>query len=468
LGAHRQTLAACTLRQLQTLCGPLTSLEEALPKPSRGPGSRERRFSLWTVFWTFLWQVLHGGSSCREATARVRSLLRRGRGLRAEMSEDTSAYCAARLRLPLAGLQALGDRLASALHAGTPEVELCQGRRCYVLDATTCTLPDTPAHQARYPQPSRQTPGCGFPVMRVLALFDLSSGAWQHLNCGSLQESEAALWRPLREWLPRGSILVHDRGQSSYAQVCDVMARGCDLVMRRHASRHSDFRTGRRLGGGDHLVIWKRPKLRPRGLPVEEYAALPGTVTVREIRWLVAGANGTRVQELILITTLTDALAWPAAAVAALYLRRWEIELRFDDVKTTLGMDMLRGRSPAIAEREVAMHRIAYNCIRLLMQRAAAGAGAGGPGVHRLSFKGTLDRLHQYGPRLLETASRAEHRRVLTALLEAIARDEVPKRPGRHEPRQRKRRPKAYPLLTCPRHAVPMPEPRRKKTAQSR
>ena len=170
---------------------------------------------------------------------------------------------------------------------------------------------------------------------------------------------------------------------------------------------------------------------------------------------------------MILITTLTDEKAWPAAAIAALYLRRWEIEMRFDDLKTTLGMDLLRGRSPAIAEREVALHRIAYNLIRLLMQRAAGSAGAGGISVHRLSFKGTLERLRHSGQRLLETASAAAHRRVLSDLLASIARDPVPLRPGRHEPRQRKRRPKAYPLLTCSRHAVPLPEPRRRRTAKS-
>ncbi len=282
--AQQQTLGACTLRQLQTLCGPLAPLQGALPKPSAGTGSRERRFGLWTVFWAFLWQVLHPGSSCREATSRVRSLLRRGKGA-ADMSEDTSAYCAARLRLPLAALHALGDTLTAALHAATPEAELCQGRRCFLLDGTTCTLPDTPANQARYPQPSPQKEGCGFPVMRVLALFDLSSGAWKGQCGGSLRESESALWRPLREMLPRGSILVHDRGQSSYAQVCEVAARGCDLVTRRHATRSSDFRTGRRPGPGDHLVGWPRPRRCPRGLPAAEYAALPPTVTVREIRW---------------------------------------------------------------------------------------------------------------------------------------------------------------------------------------
>jgi hypothetical protein len=197
-------------------------------------------------------------------------------------------------------------------------------------------------------------------------------------------------------------------------------------------------------------------------LPAEEYNALPGTVTVREIRWLIA-AKGARVTKIVLITTLTDPVKWPAAAVAALYLQRWEIELRFDDLKTTLGMDFLRGRSPAVAEREVAMHRIANNLIRLLLQRSAAAAGAGGPGVHRLSFKGTLDRLRQYGPPLLDTLCAAARRRMLRDLLEAIARDLVPVRPGRHAPRQRKRRPKPYPLLTCPRHAVILPEPRRRK-----
>lgn len=244
-----------------------------------------------------------------------------------------------------------------------------------------------------------------------------------------------------------------------------MVARGCDLITRRHATRHSDFRTGQRLGPGDHLVTWTRPRRAPRGLPAEESSALPATVRVREIRWRPPAGHGVRVREIILITTLTDAVVWPAEAIAALYLRRWEIEMRFDDLKTTLGMELLRGRTPAIAEREVALHRIGYNLIRLLMQRAAASAGAGGPSVHRLSLKGTLDRLRQYGPGLLERAGRAACRRVLGDLLDAIARDVVPARPGRQEPRQRKRRPKPYPLLTRPRHTVPLPEPRRRKQA---
>jgi hypothetical protein len=204
----------------------------------------------------------------------------------------------------------------------------------------------------------------------------------------------------------------------------------------------------------DVIVTWKRPAQRPRTMSPDEFALLPESLPARVVRYTIAHP-GFRTQSVTLVTSLLDP-SITASDLADLYFRRWGVELHFRVIKIHLHMDILRCKSPHMIERELRMHFIAYNLIRCLMQKAALTHDVD---LRRVSFKGALDALRQFA----NAAAGAEHKpRTLSALVEemllAIARDLVPLRPCRTEPRVRKRRPKNYRLMTKPRREIgPLP-----------
>ena len=322
-----------------------------------------------------------------------------------------------------------------------------RGRAVKIVDGTGLSMPDTPAHQALWPQPSGQQPGCGFPQMKLVGLFSLSSGALLERASGNLQVHESLLFRQLWDKLQRGDVLLADRGFCSYAALASLQQRGVDSVMRLHQKRPADFRAGRPLGPDDRLILWQKPAQRPEAWSVAEFAALPETLTLRMIRLRVE-APGFRTREVVLVTTLRDAQAYPADALRELYGERWNVELHFHQIKVSLAMDVLRCQSPEMIQREVLLHGIAYNLIRCLMQRSAHLHRVP---LDRISFKGTLDTLRQWTSVIAAAGTPRQQDQLIDQMLATIARDPVPERPGRSEPRARKRRPKNYQLLTKPR-----------------
>jgi hypothetical protein len=250
-------------------------------------------------------------------------------------------------------------------------------------------------------------------------------------------------------FLRTGDVCVGDRGFCSYADIALLQRRGVHTVFRLF-NRESDFRKGKRLGRNDHLITWTKPVTRPRGMSKREFRRLPGQLTVREIR-IHAQQKGCRSQEIIIVTTLLDPVAYKKEEVAALYLQRWEIELDFRHIKTTLGMEMVSTKKAVMVRKEIMTYMIAYNMIRTLMWRAAE---KGKTSALRLSFKGTLQHLEHMSPHLGRASSAEEHERLLGILYTFILETRLPNRPGRVEPRVRKRRPKAYPLMTRPRSVL--------------
>ena len=451
--------AAAQLRQragslvdLYELFGHLFS-DKLLECEDKGLNSRERFFSPQTTFWAFVSQVLSPGSSCREAVRRVEAWWRHAQGEAfAGMSHSSSAYCQARARLDLQTLGLIRGQLAWNLARGVLEAERPLGKRpVKIVDGTTLSMPDTPENQAVWPRSRSQKPGLGFPCMKLVGLFSLESGALLESASGSLRDHEATLFRRLWDKLQRGDVLLGDRGLCSYLSFASLAARGVDSVMRLHQARRVDFRRGKRLGFDDRLVTWTKPAQCPAGVAREEFAALPDILEVRLIRLRVS-TPGFRTRTVVLATTLLDPVAYPADTLRALYGRRWQVEGHFFQIKELLALDVLRCESPAMIEREVALHGIAYNLVRALMQRAAHGHGVP---LGRISFKGTLDALRQWSAVIAAAAAHPKKQDVLIEeLLAVIARDPVPQRPGRSEPRAKKRRPKNYQLLTRPRRKM--------------
>jgi hypothetical protein len=412
-------------------------------------GGRDRLFNPLVTFWAFLSQVLSPESACRDALRKAQAWWSLGRRL--AISANTSAYCQARTRLSDQTLEAIQRHTAQRLECNVPTESLWLGRRVKIVDGTCCSLPDTAQNQNAYPQPGSQKPGCGFPMMKLVGLFCLASGAFLHVVRGTLLMHESQLFRQLWRHFNPGDILLADRGFCSFFSIHSLQQRGVDSVMRLHQRRRVDFRRGKRLGQNDILLNWTKPQTRPETLSPQEFDALPDSLRVRQIK-LQPKIKGCRVQTIILVTTLLDPRAFPAQALGELYFQRWSVELHFREIKTLLRLDILRCLSPQMVHKELLLHLIAYNLIRCLMQHAAISHHLD---LSRISFKGTLDTLHHFADVI--RAADAKPRQQATLYLEMlriIALDQLPIRPKRSEPRAKKRRPNNYQLLTKPRKSM--------------
>jgi hypothetical protein len=437
------TLRQATLAQLQQhlrdfLPPPLLAAEEA------GPNSRERVFSLRLTFECFLWQMLQPKTSCREVVRQVQALGRLN-GWR-PVDEGDSAYIQARQRLPRERLEKALAATAQAARARAGHASALQGRPVKVIDGSTAQLADTPENQRRYPQPATQKAGCGFPVLKLAVLFCLNSGVVLEVFLGSLHYHDLRLFRQLWDRLKAGDILLGDRAYGEYTTLAALPRGGVDVVARLHQMRKVDFRKARRLAKNDGLFVWAKPWQQSEILTPTEWAHLPAQITVRIIRFTVT--MRCRRRRVTLVTSLLDPVAYPAHELAALYARRWRLELCLRDLKTTLGMDQLRCKSPDMAEKELLAYLVAHNLIRCVMAEAIAQYSVA---LERISFKGTVDALRQYSAAIAQARNRKMRRLLWDDLLLNLVRDLAPLRPNRQEPRAVKRRPKSYPLLNQPR-----------------
>lgn len=323
------------------------------------------------------------------------------------------------------------------------------GRNVLVIDGSTISMPDTMENQKEYPQPKSQKAGCGFPIAKIGIIFSLATGAAVALVIDVLNTHDLKLARKLYEFLNRGDVVLGDRAFCAYADIFSIKSLDCDAVFRKHQSRKTTMQKGKVIGDCDKLVTWCKPKVCPKGLSLDEFAALPQTITVREIYYYIV-IPGFRTQRVSLITTLLDATIYSPLKLVELYGKRWDVELDLKHLKTTLGMDVLRCKTPSMVRKEIYVYLLAYNLIRSLMW--SAGTTYGTPPL-RLSLQGTRHHLNNFIPQLL-VASSKKRLQIYSTLLKVIAHKAVPERPGRSEPRVRKRRPKAYPLMTKPRHEL--------------
>ena len=421
----------------------------------RPPGSKRRSpewatssatqlFPPLVILWAWIGQTLDKDKACNKAVARVNAH-RVSLGLE-PVSSDTGGYTKARRRPPEGFFKRLFLRLAITLSEKAREEDLWKGRKVKVVDGSSSQMPDTPANQKVYPQPTTQKPGCGFPVVAFVGVFCLATGAALALALGKWSVHDLSLFYFLRDVFVTGDIMLADRGFCSYAELALMKKRGVDSLMRMHQARSNDFRRGRAIGLLDRIVTWAKPVSCPRGLQKKDYRRLPATLTLRKLRFRIE-TKGFRTQEVTLVTTLLDPELYSADELATLYFRRWDVELDFRHIKTTMGMDVLRGKSPGVVRREIWVHLVAYNLIRAVMWEAALEAGVS---AERISFNGTIQHVSAHSD-LFPARPPSEKGIALRVLLCLVGSQVVPHRPGRVEPRARKRRPKSYPLMTQPR-----------------
>jgi Transposase DDE domain len=405
---------------------------------------RQRILDPVTTVHLFVLQILHGNTACPHVP-RLGAVACTG-----------EAYCQARQRLPLRVLRYLLRALSHFLGGSTMlDDGRWHGHRTFLVDGSSASMPDTPALQKAFGQPGAQKPGCGFPVMHLLALFHATTGFLLNVLTAPLRTHDMSRVGDVHPDLQAGDVLVGDRGFCSFAHLALLAARGIFGVFRVHQKQIVSFRPHRRaaskrsrkrkqrglpssrwlkrLGRHDQLVQYLKPKKGPTWLTHEAFAALPKMLTVRELRFRIA-ERGRRTRVITLATTLLDSERYPKADLAELYAQRWQIETNFRHLKQTLRMDVLHCKTVEGVHKELTMYALVYNLVRLVMLEAAQRQRVP---VERISFVDAVRWLADAAHGTTEL-----HLRL------------VPDRPGRFEPRAVKRRPKEYPRLNKPRHVL--------------
>ena len=402
------------------------------------PEHRERLFPPTETLSMFLAQAMSADRSCQSAVNNA--AVNRLKGGLPTCSTHTGAYCKARNRMPLEMVYTLARHTGRLLTDCTPDAWHWRGRPVRLVDGATVTLPDTADNQEVYPQPRSQQPGLGFPLCRLVGITCLASGALLDVAMGPCRgkgSDEQSLLRSMLDTLEAGDVLLGDAFYATYFLICDLRKRGVDGIFEQHGSRRrsTDFRCGQKLGPRDHLIELHKPQNKPDWMSQEKYDQAPESVKVRELH--VAGKT--------LVTTLCSPKETSKAALKMLYHDRWNIELDLRNIKTTLGMETMTCRTPAMAEKEIWIYLLAYNLIRILMAQAALFADLL---PRQISFKHTLQLWNSW--RLNDLGAHDDEK--LATLFILIAQQRVGNRPGRTEPRAVKRRPKPFPRLMKPRH----------------
>jgi Transposase DDE domain len=407
---------------------------------------RNRIYTPWITLSLFLSQVLSDDQSCADAVTRFQKY--RADSRHDPVAPETGSYCEARNRLPEELTWELVRQTGQAIDQKAEGAWLFHGRPVKIADGSTVSMPDTQANQAAYPQPKSQAAGLGFPIARIVAIFSLAVGTVLEAAVGPYQgkeTSELALLRQIQGQFQPGDIALVDRFLGSYWAIAAWQRQGVDVVARLHQCRKADFRRGQKLGPEDHIVTWPKPEQIPAWMSRTEYAAMPAELTLRETRIRVRDKSK-RVRNLVVVTTLRDAKTYPAEELRSLFRQRWHAELDLRSLKAVMKMDVLRGQSPEMVRKEVAMHLLAYNLIRGLMAEAARVKELK---PRQISFRGaqqttrSFEQSHLYDPKRIEAD--------LPRLIDLISRRRVGNRPDRYEPRAIKRRPKPHRLLRVPR-----------------
>jgi hypothetical protein len=398
------------------------------------PEHRERLYPPTVTLSMFMRQALNEDGSCQRVV-NAWAAQRGAEGLSVQ-SIRTGAYCRARTRLPAQMVMALTRASGRLLSTRARSCWRWRGRTVKLVDGTGISMPDTPRNQACYPQHGSQAAGVGFPLARLLGVICLSTGAvldaamGPHAGKGS---SELGLLRTLQAAFSPGDVALADSFYCNYFTIATWQAADVDVLFEQNSARISDFRRGQALGPRDHLVRWPKPR-RPEWMTAQQYEAFPDELTVREVK----------VEGQVLVSTMLDHRKVRKSELSGLYGRRWNVELDLRNLKTTLGMEVLACLTPQMVEKELWVHLLAYNLIRLLMAQAARCAD-----LHprELSFKHTVQLWTEWTAR----AWAGNPVRGRATLFDLIAQLRVADRPGRIEPRARKRRPKSYPWLKIPR-----------------
>ena len=418
------------------------TIEAALNKcPAEDQTRRKRVYTVSTTLTLFVQQVLSKGRGCTG----VVTLFNKNRKVQnlKPVSTNTSSYCDARMRIPLALIETLVKQTSQLATASVSPKDRWCGRRVLLVDGYVVSAPDTPENQAVYAQPNSQQPGLGFSQIRVCAATCLNTRSITDFQYGPVEgkkTGESTLFRQMFVNFKRDDVLVTDSNFENFRDLATLQSRGVDMVCDKNGSRTSPFKGTVGSVMEDTQVNLTRPPFDPSRFTRHQWEQLPQTLTVRMIRYRVAG----RKKEITLVTTLIDSNAYPAKEIAKLYRLRWECELDIRTIKTVMGSTWLSCHTPEMLQRELMTYVLAYNVICVTVVEAAKVSGYQ---PRDLSFKNAIESWLQLG----QPGKPIQESHDYAWLLWSIAHAPLRKRPGRLEPRAIKRRNSKYPKMKKPR-----------------
>ena len=398
------------------------------------PNHRERIFTPTISLSLFLKQALSLDRSCSNAVNNF--IIDNIKSIPKNISNSTGSFCRSRNKIPLDLIKQLTQFTSQEVKNNLVKDFDIQGN-IYLIDGTTFSMPDTEANQKEYPQQKTQGEGLGFPICRAVGVFCLESGVAINAELAPYKGKEASEHHILRKLLgtfDKGDLIVGDALYSSFWLIEHFQRNGIDFVFQQNGARSkkTDFRLGEKLARHDHIVEYKKPE-KPHWMLEEDYVAIPKKISVRELK----------VNHKILVTSLDDHVKFPALTVNDIYKSRWNIELDFRNLKTTMSLSKLSCKSPKMCEKEIWIYLLANNLIRILMMQASINFKIK---PRSISFKCTL----QIWNKVLESFKNPLE--AIEDFLFLMTGVLVGNRPGRVEPRARKRRASAYSLLMVPRH----------------
>lgn len=399
-------------------------------------------FSPWVTTWLMVWQRSQGNASMSQAVAELLlgptfddlPACKRVRDL--DISPNTSAYSQARSRLSGEVAVKVADLIFTAVTADLGNT--WKGRPAYLVDGTSLSLPHQPELVEQFPPANNQYGASHWPVVRVVAAHELSSGFAPRWEWGPMYGpkalSETALAERLLPRLPAHSVLVDDRNFGIFSMTYAAIQAGHDVVVRMTEARFRAVTRGMEPSGpGEWRGSW-RPSVSDR----KSHPELPAEAEVHgrfvEIRLWHEG------KEVVLLLFTTEMTA-THEELAALYRKRWNIESDIKDIKIALCMSRLSGRSVDVVEKEMILGVVAYN-LTLMVRRQAAEQARVPP--RSLSFTRTLALVNAFargvGSGDPETWGVRYER-----LLKAVGRCRLPNRPERNAPRELIPRRRGYP-----------------------
>ena len=406
---------------------------------------RSRVFCPLVTLWGWLSQCLSQDKSLNEAVSRI--LAHRVVTGLPSCSASSAGYSKARARFPEAAMVRMAKEIGRKVHASGSDAWDWRGRKVILCDGTGLSMPDTAENQLAYPQPGSQAPGVGFPLLRAVALVSLSTGAVVDMAVGPERgkgTGESGLLRKVLDSLNWGDVLLADRYFPSYPTVAALSNRGIDIVSISHRARPVDFNDGHKLGERDHIVLWPKPIRRPKWMNQRLYEEMPETIPMREFEIEIEDRKG-KSGRAIVVTTLTDPTI-PQKELSDLYWQRWNCELDIRSIKHTLQMDVLRAKTPDMVRKEIWAHLLAWNLLRGVMVESAKRNEVL---PRQLSVKGAMQTIESFTPAMMAIDGNVA---IYDAFLTTVSAHRVGNRPGRQEPRLKKRRPAWVQYLTAPRH----------------
>jgi hypothetical protein len=415
---------------------------------------RDRVFSPITTIWGFLSQVLSEDHSCRDTVSRI--IAHRAANGITVCSPNTASYCNARSRIPTGVLSTLARRTAEELQTSVDDQWKWNGRSVFIVDGSSVSMPDTPENQAAYPQPPNQEPGLGFPLARIAVLLSLATGACCDLAIAPYQgkgTGETNLFRRMYDVLQPRDVVLGDALFDDYFIACELRQRGIDIVARAQYER-----TGSWTVHGppdDEILVWQRPN-KPRGMTGEQYRSYPKNLLMRQVT-VDARDKNNRAKQFKVITTILDP-SIDGKQIGDLFERRWDGEVDIRSIQSAMHMDILRCKTPDMVHKGIWVHLLAYNLLRTVV---AVAATENDIEPRKVSFKGAKQAVTAFAPKI-EAAQPEDRAPLIDAMLTTIAYHRVGDRPGRWEPRARKRRPKKATRLTQPRDIAKLPHNRSK------